>query len=125
MMHLLLVCAGGAIGAGLRHLANMVLLRWFGPGFPWGTMAVNVSGSLVMGFFAALLARKLGASTEWRLFFATGILGGYTTFSAFSLETVNLWLDGREMAAAAYVAVSVIFGLLALCAGLWFGRSLL
>jgi CrcB protein len=84
MNHLLIVAAGGGIGAGLRHLANLAALRLFGPGFPWGTVFVNIAGSLAMGLLAGWLARRTGGSSmEVRLFLATGILGGFTTFSAF------------------------------------------
>src|SRR5690606_20245426 len=83
MYHLLLVAVGGALGSGLRHLVNLAALRLFGPGFPWGTFAVNVVGSFAMGLFVELLARRFGGSAELRLFVATGIFGGFTTFSAF------------------------------------------
>ena len=86
MLHLLLVAVGGAIGASLRHLANIASLRLVGPNFPWGTLAINIAGCLAMGVFIELLARRFNASNELRLFVATGILGGFTTFSAFSLD---------------------------------------
>ena len=115
---------GGAIGAGLRHLANIAALRAFGPGFPWGTMGINVAGSFAMGLFIELLARKFGASNELRLFIATGILGGFTTFSAFSLDFATLTGRGELASAAFYAIASVVFSILALFAGLWLGKGL-
>jgi len=124
MKHLLLVAAGGAIGSSLRHLVNMAALRWFGPGFPWSTLAVNIFGCFAMGVLVELIGRKFGASQEMRLFIATGILGGFTTFSAFSLDAAVLWERGAQGAAALYVSASVIGALAALFAGLWLARSL-
>lgn len=125
MLHLAIVAAGGAIGAGLRHLAGMAALRWLGAGFPWGTLFVNIAGSLAMGLLIATLARRAGGtSAELRLFLATGLLGGFTTFSAFSLDVAVLWERGETYAAAAYVAASVALSIIALFAGLWLVRSL-
>lgn len=123
MYHLLLVAAGGAVGAGLRHLVNLASVR-LALSFPWGTLAVNVAGSLAMGIFIEVLARRLGASSELRLFVATGVLGGFTTFSAFSLEVAFLWERGTHGLALAYVAASIFGAILALFAGLWLARSL-
>ena len=124
MYHLLLVCAGGAVGAGLRHLSNLAAGRLFGTAFPWGTLTVNIAGCLAMGVFVELLARRLGGSEAFRLFVATGLLGGYTTFSAFSLDAATLWERGALGAAAGYVLVSVSGSILALFAGLWLVRNL-
>ena len=124
MKHLLLVAAGGAIGSSLRHLVNVASLRWLGPGFPWSTLAVNIVGCFAMGVLIELIARKFGASQELRLFIATGILGGFTTFSAFSLDAAVLWERGAHGVAALYVSASVIGALAALFAGLWLARSL-
>lgn len=123
MNHLLIVAAGGAIGAGARHLVNTLALRLLGPNFPWGTLAVNVLGCLAMGVIVEVIARRFGASNEMRLFIATGILGGFTTFSAFSLDAVLLWERGAVAAAIAYVGLSVIGSLAALFAGLWLART--
>ncbi|MBX3577810.1 MAG: fluoride efflux transporter CrcB [Rhizobiaceae bacterium] len=123
MMHLLLVALGGAIGASARHLVNLASLRLLGPGFPWGTMAINVAGSLAMGLFIGLLGRRFGASEDLRLFVATGILGGFTTFSAFSLDFAVLWQRGALGGAALYAAGSVALSILALFAGLWLARA--
>jgi CrcB protein len=125
MYHLVLVAVGGAIGASLRHLGNFAALRLLGPGFPWGTMAINIAGSLAMGIFIEVLARRFGgASNELRLFVATGILGGFTTFSAFSLDVAVLWERGAALHALGYVLVSVVGAILALFLGLWLARSL-
>jgi CrcB protein len=124
MYHLLLVAIGGAIGAGLRHLTNVAALRLFGPGFPWGTLTVNVAGGLVMGVFIELLARRFGGSAELRLFVATGVLGGFTTFSAFSLDFAVLYERGALMQAFSYAAASVLLSIGALFVGLWVARNL-
>lgn len=125
MTNLLLVAAGGAIGASLRHLSGMIVLRVMGAGFPWGTLFVNVLGSFIMGLFIAWMIGKSGVSNEMRLFIATGILGGFTTFSAFSLDVANMIERGAVSAAFAYIAASVIISLAAIFIGLWFGRSFL
>jgi fluoride exporter len=124
MNHVLLVAAGGAIGAALRHLANLAGLRLLGPSFPWSTLFVNVAGSLLMGLLAGWLARRAGpASTELRLFLATGILGGFTTFSAFSLDIASLWERGELLPAAFYAAASVGLSVAALFFGLSIARA--
>lgn len=124
MVHILLIAAGGAIGAALRHLVNLAALRLVGPGFPWGTAAINIVGSLAMGLFVGYLARRVGASEELRLFVATGIFGGFTTFSAFSLDFAVLWERGPVIPALSYALLSVVGAILALFLGLWLARSL-
>ncbi|MDJ0614810.1 MAG: fluoride efflux transporter CrcB [Rhizobiaceae bacterium] len=124
MSHVLLVALGGGIGAAARHLAGLGALRLLGPAFPWGTLFVNIFGSLVMGLFIAWLVKR-GGSNELRMFFATGILGGFTTFSAFSLDVANMVERGAMMPAFGYVAASVLISILALFIGLWFGRAFL
>lgn len=123
MFHLILVAVGGAIGASLRHLVNFASLRLVGPNFPWGTMAINIVGSLAMGIFIELLARRFNASNELRLFVATGILGGFTTFSAFSLDFAVLWERGATFHAFGYATASVLGSLLAIFLGLWLART--
>lgn len=119
MYHLLLVMIGGGIGAGGRHLLSMATLRLFGPGFPVGTLAVNVTGSLAMGLFIGWLVKHEAAHLQpLRYFLATGLLGGFTTFSAFSLDTSVLWERGDTMLALIYVAGSVVLSILAVFAGL-------
>jgi CrcB protein len=124
MLHLFLVAAGGAVGAALRHLTGLVALRLMGPAFPWGTLVVNLVGCFAMGVFVEILARRFGASSELRLFVATGLLGGFTTFSAFSLDVAVLWQRGEMGPAAAYAVASVLGSLVALFTGLWLARSL-
>jgi CrcB protein len=120
---LLLVFVGGGFGAVARHLSGMAVMRAAGPGFPWGTMAVNIAGSLAMGLLIAWLARRSAGDTELRLLLATGFLGGFTTFSAFSLDAVTLYERGALTAAAAYVIASVTVSILALFGGLWLARQ--
>jgi CrcB protein len=124
MLHLVLVALGGAIGASLRHLVSLGSLRLVGPNYPWGTMSINIVGSLAMGVFIELLARRFNASNELRLFIATGILGGFTTFSAFSLDFAVLWERGAALPALAYAIGSVVGSILALFLGLWLARSI-
>jgi fluoride exporter len=118
MRMLLLVCVGGALGAGIRHLVNL----WFaGRGliaFPWSTFTINVTGSALMGIAFGLIMARANPSPELRAFFATGILGGYTTFSAFSLDAWQLIERNQPMAALGYVAGSVGLSIVALIAGL-------
>ncbi len=124
MTHLLFVAAGGAIGAALRHLFGLAALRMFGTGFPFGTLGVNIVGSFLMGALIAWLAFKSEIGGQGvRLFLATGVLGGFTTFSAFSLETMLLWERGQAGLAATYVAASVVLSVAALAGGLALVRS--
>lgn len=122
MPNLLLVMLGGAIGAGLRHLVGMATLARLGPGFPWGTLLVNLSGGLAIGLLAGWLVRS-GGSEPLRLFAAVGLLGGFTTFSAFSLETWLMIERGQHDLAALYVATSVAGSVLLLVGGLWLMRA--
>jgi CrcB protein len=122
MLNLLFVAVGGAIGAGARHLTNAGALRLIGPNYPWGTMAINIVGSFAMGLFIAFLARR-GGSSELRLFVATGVLGGFTTFSAFSLDFATLWERGATLPAFGYALASVIGAIIALFLGLWLART--
>ena len=119
---LIQVALGGAIGATLRHLSGVAAARIAGHGFPWGTLFVNVVGSLLMGMLVVALARHGG--TRLSPFLATGILGGFTTFSAFSLDALTLYERGEVAVAAAYIAASLVFSLAAITAGLWLARVL-
>ena len=121
MPALLLVMLGGAIGAGARHLVGGATLLAFGPGLPCGTLTVNLTGGLAMGLLAGWLTRA-GLGEPWRLFLGVGVLGGFTTFSSFSLDTVMLVERGEWPAALGYVLVSVIGSIAALAAGLWLTR---
>ena len=123
MYHFSLVALGGGIGASSRHLVNMGALRLFGTGFPAGTMAVNIVGGLLMGLLAGWLVRRGSATNELRLFLGTGVLGGFTTFSAFSLDAVTLWQRGTWGTALGYVLGSVLASIAALLAGLWIMRA--
>jgi len=124
MNSLVLIFIGGGLGAVSRHLSGMVVMRASGPGFPWGTMVVNIIGSFVMGCLIAWLARRSSGDADLRLLLATGFLGGFTTFSAFSLDAVTLYERGALTAAAAYVIASVTVSILALFGGLWLARQL-
>jgi len=119
-----LVFFGGGLGATLRHLVNVICARGIGATFPWGTFIINVSGSTVMGLIAGYLAFKGEASQPWRLFVMTGILGGYTTFSAFSLDAALLYERGELGPAALYVVGSVALSIMGLFAGLALVRQL-
>lgn len=124
MNALVLVFVGGGLGAVSRYLTGMAVMRASGPGFPWGTMVVNIIGSFVMGCLIAWLARRSSGDADLRLLLATGFLGGFTTFSAFSLDAVTLYERGALTAAAAYVIASVTVSILALFGGLWLARQL-
>jgi CrcB protein len=114
----LLVFVGGGLGATLRHLINVTCARFMGTGFPWGTFIINITGSTVMGLIAGYLAFKGEASQPWRLFVMTGVLGGYTTFSAYSLDAALLYERGELTLAAAYVIGSVVLSIAGLFGGL-------
>ena len=121
---LILVMAGGAVGAGARHLVGRASLSLFGPGYPWGTLAVNIVGSLAMGVLAGMLSRGLVAGGEAaRLLIGVGLLGGFTTFSAFSLDAVLMAERGGWIAALPYILASVIGSIVALVAGLQLVRA--
>jgi CrcB protein len=118
-----IVFLGGGIGAALRHGINLGAARFLGMGFPFGTLIVNVTGSLIMGLIAGYFAFKGDTSQNWRLFLTTGILGGYTTFSAFSLDAALLYERGEVSLAAIYVLASVVLSIAGLFAGLAIARS--
>ena len=120
-----LVFLGAGIGGALRHGVNVGCARLCGTAFPWGTLTVNVVGSFLMGLIAAWLAFKAGEgwSQPLRLFLTTGILGGFTTFSAFSLDSVLIWERGQAGLAAAYVVASVVLSVAGLLAGLALVRT--
>ncbi|WP_421723937.1 fluoride efflux transporter CrcB [Bauldia sp.] len=122
----LLVFAGGGLGAAARHGVNIAAARALGIEFPWGTLIVNVVGSLAMGLIAGWLAFRADAgwTQHARLLLATGFLGGFTTFSAFSLDVALLWERGAVGQAGAYVLASVLLSLASLFLGLWIVRSL-
>lgn len=123
-MNYFIVFAGAGIGGALRHGVNVAAARLWGIDFPFGTLAINVIGSLMMGLVVGYFAHIGAASQNARLFLTTGILGGFTTFSAFSLETVMLYERGQWAVAATYVGASVIFSVAALLAALFIVRAL-
>jgi CrcB protein len=121
----LLVFLGGGVGAAARHGVNVAAARLIGIDFPWGTLIVNIVGSLAMGVLAAWFAfRGTGLSQHARLFATTGVLGGFTTFSAFSLDVALLWERGALPAAAGYLVASVALSVAGLFAGLALVRAL-
>jgi CrcB protein len=120
----LIVFVGGGLGAALRHGVNLVSTRFLGSHFPYATLFENVSGSLVMGLLAGYFAFKSGAPQHLRLFLTTGILGGYTTFSSYSLDAALLYERGELTLAAIYVVGSVVLGIGGLFLGLMVVRQL-
>lgn len=127
MQATLLIFLGAGIGGALRHGVNVGCARVWGIAFPWGTLTVNLLGSLVMGVLAGWFASRAGqgSSQALRLFVTTGVLGGFTTFSAFSLDTMVLWERGHFGFTLGYVAVSVVGSVGALALGLALMRGLL
>lgn len=126
MTSYLLVFLGAGIGGALRHGVNLGCARYCGISFPWGTLTVNIVGSFLMGLLVGWLAFKDGAnwSQHLRLFLATGVLGGFTTFSAFSLDAILVWERGQSGVALTYVIASVVLALGGLLAGLGAVRAL-
>jgi CrcB protein len=117
------IALGGALGSVLRYLTTACATKLFGLGFPVGTLTVNILGSFLMGVLVAVLARVLPEQQyEWRLFLAVGVLGGFTTFSAFSLDVVTLIQNQQHAQAAFYVLASVLLSVAALMLGLWLVR---
>lgn len=125
MTMLLAVFCGGGLGALGRYLAGMAALAAFGPGYPYGTLIVNVAGGFVMGAIVEAGALRLNYTPELRAFLTVGLLGGFTTFSAFSLESALMIERGEWLAALGYVAGSAVLSIAALFAGLWAVRSVL
>jgi fluoride exporter len=123
-MNYLLVFIGGGLGSSLRHTVNVVCGRFLGTAFPYHTFIINITGSTVMGLIAGYLAFKGEAALPWRLFLMTGILGGYTTFSAFSLDAALLYERGEIGLALFYVLGSVVLSIAGLFAGLAVMRHL-
>jgi CrcB protein len=124
MMNYVLVFIGGGLGSTLRYLVNVVCPRLFGTDFPYHTFIINITGSTVMGLIAGYFAFRGDASQSWRLFLMTGILGGYTTFSAYSLDAAVLYERGAIGLSLFYVVGSVVFSILGLFAGLALVRHL-
>lgn len=124
MQGYLLVFFGAGLGGALRHAVNVAAVRLSLTSFPYGTLTVNVSGSLAMGLLAGYFAHQFDPGQSWRLFLTTGILGGFTTFSTFSLEAALLYQRGEPGAALLYVLTSVAVSIAALFLGLFVARQL-
>ena len=122
-MNYLIVFIGAGLGGALRHGVNIAALRLVGAGFPWGTLAINIAGSFAMGLVAEYFALKSGLPQQWRLFLTTGVLGGFTTFSAFSLEVALLYERGEVLAAGLYMLGSAVLAVVGLFAGLYVVRA--
>lgn len=125
MAGFLLAAAGGALGAGSRYLIGIWMLRVLGPGFPWGTLAVNVIGALLMGVLIEVVASRFSLSRDMQIFLATGVLGGFTTFSAFALDFALLWQRQAYVLALGYATASFFLTIFAVFAGLYIARTVL
>jgi CrcB protein len=117
----LLVAIGGGIGSVTRYLVGGWFAGRFGPAFPYGTLVINVTGSFIIGLFLAFAQERISLSPYWRLFFAVGFLGGYTTFSSFEYESVRLLQDGEMLLGSIYLIGSVVAGGIAAVAGIALG----
>jgi CrcB protein len=124
MLQLIAIAAGGALGALARYGMSNAVYAWLGRGFPWGTLAVNLLGSFLMGLLFVLLIERLSWGPEWRGAILIGFLGAFTTFSTFSIETLNLLEEGAMLTAFLNMVVSVWLCVLVCWAGVILGRSL-
>jgi CrcB protein len=124
MPQLFAIAAGGSIGAVMRYLVSTGVYGWLGRGFPYGTLVVNVLGSLVMGLLYELFLQRLSVSPEIRAVLLVGFLGAFTTFSTFSIETINLIEQGYLLKAMTNILASVILCVLAAWCGLQMARQL-
>jgi fluoride exporter len=120
------IAIGSALGGMARHWCNALATEWLGPSFPWGTLFINVTGSLIIGFFFALTdsGGRFDVSANAKLFVMTGICGGYTTFSAFSLQSLTLFQQGAWLRGGGYVAASLTLCLVAVWAGYALGATI-
>ncbi len=123
MQNILLVAMGGAIGATARYLLSGFALRTLGPGMPWGTFSANILGSFLLGILVGWLAFKGDAGTHWKMLLGTGMMGGFTTFSTFSLETVMMIERKAYSQAALYAFGSLALGVVAMFVGLMIARK--
>lgn len=124
MLGVLLVALGGGIGSVTRYLVSGWFASRFGPGFPYGTAVINVTGSFIIGFFLAFAQERVSLSPYWRLFFGVGFVGGYTTFSTFEMELLLLVEQGATVKALLYLALSVGLGFGAAFGGAYIARNL-
>jgi fluoride exporter len=122
VLGVLLVALGGGIGSVTRYLVSGWFASRFGPGFPYGTALINVTGSFIIGFFLAFAQERVSLSPYWRLFFGVGFVGGYTTFSTFEYESIRLLQDGEMLLGGVYLLGSVIAGGIAAIVGIALGR---
>lgn len=120
---MLFVALGGAVGSVFRYQVGVWAARWLGPAFPWGTLTVNIVGSLAIGFLSEMILRRFGGSDELRLLLVTGLLGGFTTFSAFSLDFVLMIQRGALGPAFLYLIASVAVSVAAVFIGIFLGRA--
>jgi CrcB protein len=123
--NLLAVALGGAFGSSLRYLVGVVSLHILGPGFPWATLVINVSGSFAIGLIGEFAIGPHALSAPVRLFLMVGVLGGFTTFSAFSLESLSMVFTRAPIVPFAYAAGSVVLGIAFCYAGVLLGRTLI
>ena len=121
-MILLGIAIGGALGSILRYLVQVQCIEWFGTKFPYGTLAINAAGSLLIGFFPIIFLQRLLVATEVRFAIIAGLLGGFTTFSAFSLETISLMQQGSLASAASNILFSIVLCIAACFLGMMFAR---
>jgi len=121
VLEVLFVALGGAIGSVARYLLGGWFAARFGAAFPYGTFVINVTGSFIIGLFLAYAQDRVSLSPYWRLFFAVGFVGGYTTFSTFEYESVRLFQDGEMLLGALYLMGSVVTGGVAAIAGIALG----
>jgi len=121
VLEVLFVALGGAIGSVARYLLGGWFAARFGAAFPYGTFVINVTGSFIIGLFLAYAQDRVSLSPYWRLFFAVGFVGGYTTFSTFEYESVRLFQDGEMLLGALYLMGSVVTGGIAAIAGIALG----
>jgi fluoride exporter len=124
MLKYLLIGIGGFAGANLRYLIQTWIAERWGASFPYGTLFINVTGSFILGFFIMLVTDRVVASPNWRFLIAVGLLGGYTTFSSFTVETLNLAQAGRWLPAGLYLAGNVVLGLVFAFLGMVLARAL-
>ena len=124
MKALIFIAVGGAVGAVLRYLTSVTVYAFMGRGFPYGTLFVNVSGSMLMGLLSVMMLERLDLGPELRAAVLVGVLGSFTTFSTFSIETLNLLEQGEMVRATANIVLSVLLCLVAVWSGVLIGRQL-